>query len=47
MKIQKDIAAATTAVLTTGIMFLILAIYVPVISTWLPTILMGPEIITR
>ncbi|MEM8750316.1 MAG: TRAP transporter large permease subunit [Pseudomonadota bacterium] len=28
-------------------MFLILVTYVPVISTWLPTTLMGPEIITR
>ncbi len=27
--------------------FLILVTYVPVISTWLPTTLMGPEIITR
>jgi C4-dicarboxylate transporter DctM subunit len=32
-----------------GIMFifLILVTYVPIISTWLPTQLMGPEIITR
>ena len=32
-----------------GIMFLflILVTYVPVVSTWLPTTLMGPEIITR
>lgn len=32
-----------------GIMFLflILVTYVPIISTWLPTILMGPEIITQ
>ena len=32
-----------------GIMFvfLILVTYVPIISTWLPTLLMGPEIITR
>ncbi len=32
-----------------GIMFLFLIIvtYVPVVSTWLPTTLMGPEIITR
>jgi len=32
-----------------GIMFvfLILVTYVPIISTWLPTTLMGPEIITR
>jgi len=32
-----------------GIMFLflILVTYVPAISTWLPTLLMGPEIITR
>ncbi|MBO6813704.1 MAG: TRAP transporter large permease subunit [Rhizobiaceae bacterium] len=27
--------------------FLILVTYVPIISTWLPTIMMGPEIITR
>ena len=32
-----------------GIMFvfLILVTYVPIISTWLPTLLMGPEIVTR
>jgi C4-dicarboxylate transporter DctM subunit len=32
-----------------GIMFLflILVTYVPIISTWLPTLLMGPELITR
>jgi C4-dicarboxylate transporter DctM subunit len=32
-----------------GIMFLFLIIvtYVPWISTWLPTLMMGPEIITR
>ena len=32
-----------------GIMFLFLIIvtYVPIISTWLPTIMMGPEIVTR
>ncbi len=32
-----------------GIMFifLILVTYVPIISTWLPTLMMGPEIITR
>lgn len=32
-----------------GIMFifLILVTYVPIISTWLPTLIMGPEIITR
>ena len=32
-----------------GIMFvfLILVTYVPIISTWLPTTLMGPEIVTR
>ncbi|MDH5797946.1 MAG: TRAP transporter large permease [Paracoccaceae bacterium] len=27
--------------------FLILVTYVPIISTWLPTLMMGPEIITR
>ena len=27
--------------------FLILITYVPIISTWLPTMLMGPEIITK
>ena len=27
--------------------FLILVTYVPVISTWLPYALMGPEIVTR
>jgi C4-dicarboxylate transporter DctM subunit len=27
--------------------FLILVTYVPIISTWLPTRMMGPEIITR
>ena len=27
--------------------FLILVTYVPFLSTWLPTLLMGPEIITR
>ena len=32
-----------------GIMFvvLILITYVPILSTWLPTLLMGPEIITE
>ena len=32
-----------------GIMFifLILATYIPVISTFLPTLLMGPEVITK
>ena len=32
-----------------GIMFifLILITYVPIISTWLPTIMMGPEVVTR
>jgi C4-dicarboxylate transporter DctM subunit len=32
-----------------GIMFLFLIIvtYIPVISTWLPTLMMGPEILTR
>ena len=32
-----------------GIMFvfLIMVTYIPIISTWLPTMLMGPEIITR
>ena len=28
-------------------LFLILVTYVPIISTWLPTLLMGPEIITH
>lgn len=28
-------------------MFLILITYVPIISTWLPTMMMGPEIVTR
>jgi C4-dicarboxylate transporter DctM subunit len=28
-------------------LFLIMVTYVPVISTWLPTMLMGPEVITR
>ncbi|MCB1972140.1 MAG: TRAP transporter large permease subunit, partial [Geminicoccaceae bacterium] len=27
--------------------FLILVTYVPIISTWLPTVMMGPEIITN
>ena len=32
-----------------GIMFLFLIIvtYIPAVSTWLPTLMMGPEIITR
>lgn len=29
------------------VLFLILVTYVPAISTWLPTLLMGPEIVTR
>jgi C4-dicarboxylate transporter, DctM subunit len=29
------------------VLFLLLVTYVPIISTWLPTQLMGPEIITR
>jgi len=28
-------------------MFLIIVTYVPAVSTWLPTMLMGPEIITK
>jgi C4-dicarboxylate transporter DctM subunit len=28
-------------------LFLIMVTYVPVVSTWLPTTLMGPEVITR
>ncbi|MCZ4371881.1 TRAP transporter large permease [Vibrio diazotrophicus] len=28
-------------------LFLIIVTYVPIVSTWLPTLLMGPEIITR
>ena len=28
-------------------LFLILVTYVPILSTWLPTLLMGPEIVTR
>ena len=28
-------------------MFLIIVTYVPVVSTWLPTTLMGPEVITK
>jgi C4-dicarboxylate transporter DctM subunit len=28
-------------------LFLIIVTYVPVLSTWLPISLMGPEIITR
>jgi C4-dicarboxylate transporter DctM subunit len=27
--------------------FLLMVTYIPVISTWLPTLMMGPEIITR
>ncbi|MBF0248430.1 MAG: hypothetical protein HQL36_10235, partial [Alphaproteobacteria bacterium] len=27
--------------------FLILVTYVPILSTWLPTLMMGPEVITR
>jgi len=27
--------------------FLIIVTYVPIISTWLPTTLMGPEILTK
>ena len=32
-----------------GIMFIfpVIVTYVPIISTWLPTMLMGPEILTR
>jgi C4-dicarboxylate transporter DctM subunit len=32
-----------------GVMFLFLIIvtYVPIVSTWLPNTLMGPEIVTR
>jgi C4-dicarboxylate transporter DctM subunit len=32
-----------------GVMFLFLIIvtYVPFVSTWLPTLMMGPEIITK
>jgi C4-dicarboxylate transporter DctM subunit len=28
-------------------LFLIIVTYVPVVSTWLPTTLMGPEVITK
>ena len=39
----------TAAMPFVGIMFLflILVTYVPILSTWLPTLLMGPEIVTR
>jgi C4-dicarboxylate transporter DctM subunit len=43
------LAVVRAALPWVGIMFLflILVTYVPIISTWLPTLLMGPEIITR
>ena len=46
MSVMKVVKAALPFL---GIMFifLILVTYVPVISTWLPTSLMGPEIITK
>jgi C4-dicarboxylate transporter DctM subunit len=28
-------------------LFLIIVTYVPIVSTWLPTLMMGPEIITK
>jgi C4-dicarboxylate transporter DctM subunit len=28
-------------------LFLIIVTYLPIISTWLPTLMMGPEIITQ
>jgi C4-dicarboxylate transporter DctM subunit len=27
--------------------FLIIVTYIPIVSTWLPTLMMGPEIITK
>jgi C4-dicarboxylate transporter DctM subunit len=43
------LAVVRAALPWVGIMFLflILITYVPIISTWLPTMLMGPEIITQ
>ncbi len=43
------LAVVRAALPWVGIMFifLILVTYVPIISTWLPTTLMGPEIIAR
>ncbi|MDF1530629.1 MAG: TRAP transporter large permease subunit, partial [Sedimenticola sp.] len=46
MSMMRVVKAAATWL---GIMFLFLIIvtYVPAISTWLPTLMMGPEIITK
>jgi len=42
-----DVVKAALPWVSIMFVFLILVTYVPVISTWLPTQLMGPEIITR
>jgi len=42
-----DVVKAALPWVSIMFLFLILVTYIPVISTWLPTQLMGPEIITR
>jgi len=42
-----DVVKAALPWVSIMFVFLILVTYVPIISTWLPTQLMGPEIITR
>lgn len=42
-----DVVKAALPWLGILFLFLILVTYIPLISTWLPTLLMGPEIITR
>jgi C4-dicarboxylate transporter DctM subunit len=41
-----DVVKAAAPWLAIMFLFLIIVTYVPVISTWLPTLLMGPEITT-
>ncbi|MEJ2213049.1 MAG: TRAP transporter large permease subunit [Gammaproteobacteria bacterium] len=42
-----DVVKAAAPWLGIMFLFLIIVTYVPAVSTWLPTLLMGPEIITR
>ena len=42
-----DVVKAALPWVSIMFLFLILVTYIPVISTWLPTQLMGPEIVTR
>ena len=42
-----DVVKAATPWLAIMFLFLIIVTYVPIVSTWLPTLMMGPEVITK